>query len=175
LKITDKLFFNTLMKYYNTITSANKKIKWTLQVVFTKCDLVERMELVRRIQLTRQILDEMLPRFANSLQTLAVSSKEGKGILELQKELISLIPTDMPNNHYHWYAKSYNTNSELDSNSNSNSNTKSNSNTNSNIDGHSRRNKQLSPKPLSSSSSSGNYDKYRPSSSLKRKRNKTEN
>jgi GTP-binding protein len=140
LKVTDKLFFQTLMKFHNSNNNDNKKndkIKWTLQVVFTKCDLVERMELVRRIQLTRETLDDILPRFSNSLHTLAVSSKENKGIIEIQKELISLIPSVMPVNHHHWYARTTNNNDNDINKDNTNKiNNKGNSTTSNGINKH---------------------------------------
>ena len=178
LKITDKLFFKTLMDFHNNDSNKdrnnkkNDKIKWTLQLVFTKCDLVERMELVRRIQITRETLDEMLPRFTSTLHTLAVSSKENKGILELQKELVSLIPSVMPENHHHWYARTSN-NNEIENKDNS-TNSKNNNNDN---DNNNKRNddKTNARKRVSTSFVSRNNEKYKSSSLSKQSTSSTRN
>lgn len=63
-----------------------------LQIVLTKCDLVERLELVRRVQLLREELHDILPKAAGRLPVVMVSSLEDKGIRELQRELAGLCP-----------------------------------------------------------------------------------
>lgn len=67
-------------------------IHWKLQIVVTKCDLVDRLELARRIQIISDTASEMLPGFGTPLPIIAVSGKFGNGIVELKKELGSLVP-----------------------------------------------------------------------------------
>ena len=60
LKLADKLFFEELLKYYyenhsekiNKISIAGEYLfPWKIQIVLTKCDLVDRIELSRRIMM----------------------------------------------------------------------------------------------------------------------------
>mmetsp|Transcript_56462 Transcript_56462/g.113096 ORF Transcript_56462/g.113096 Transcript_56462/m.113096 type:complete len:497 (+) Transcript_56462:84-1574(+) len=66
-----------------------------LQVVLTKCDLVKRKDLVRRVGLLREDLRDLFP-FGQShydwgrLPVVMLSSLEDKGVRELQRELASL-------------------------------------------------------------------------------------
>lgn len=90
--------------YESSTTSANKrappkkeKYHHTLppiQVVLTKCDVVPQAELARRVLLVRQQLSDCLRRQPSALPEMFVSAQtEGRaGVLELQKELASLIP-----------------------------------------------------------------------------------
>lgn len=71
-------------------------LSWKLQIVLTKCDLVERSMLARRIQ---QIRTEVIQHFpylgkggSTSLPLMMISGLHGNGIIELQKELAALIP-----------------------------------------------------------------------------------
>jgi hypothetical protein len=73
-----------------------KSIFWKLQVVLTKCDLVERSDLARRIRKTQDEINEALPGFGNMLPIMTVSSVENKGIVELQRELASLVTSKAP-------------------------------------------------------------------------------
>jgi GTP-binding protein EngB required for normal cell division len=62
-----------------------------LQVVLTKCDLVERRDLVRRISFLKEELREILPPAAGRLPLIMLSAKQGRGIVELQQDLASLV------------------------------------------------------------------------------------
>ena len=69
------------------------KMPWKLQVILTKCDLVERVDLARRVQLMK---DEISEKFSflktANMPILMVSAQENKGIVELHKDLASLVP-----------------------------------------------------------------------------------
>lgn len=74
----------------------NTKIKhilhWKLQIVLTKCDLIERTELCRRIQvITKSILTTIPSIFHNDLPIVVLSGYEKKGLLDLQNELSLLV------------------------------------------------------------------------------------
>lgn len=97
LKEADKEFLNALderMKQYRREEDTfPKKLSWHLQVVLTKCDLVERLELSRRIVLLKNLLQELVPpRLLSELPIIPVSGLERKGIDTLQKELSRLVP-----------------------------------------------------------------------------------
>ena len=64
---------------------------WKLQIVLTKCDLVERADIARRVKLIRDDLSEYFPGLASNLPIMLVSGRECKGIIELQKDLASLV------------------------------------------------------------------------------------
>ena len=84
-----------------------------LQVILTKCDLVTRDDLARRVVMIKQQLSDVLQRETSALPVLLVSARAGVGynnitrlrgatqqqqyrarggILELQKELAALVP-----------------------------------------------------------------------------------
>lgn len=75
-----------------------------IQIVLTKCDLVKQKDLARRAVLVRQQLSDFLIREPSSLPVMLVSAlpglgfnnvRNGKplgGVLELQRELASLVP-----------------------------------------------------------------------------------
>jgi len=75
-----------------------------IQIVLTKCDLVSRNDLARRVVLVKSELSDLLRREPSSLPIMMVSAKAGigyncikggrarGGILELQKELASIVP-----------------------------------------------------------------------------------
>jgi GTP-binding protein EngB required for normal cell division len=67
---------------------------WKLQIVMTKCDLVDRMELCRRVTETEASVHEKLPPMFRSmlLPTLALSSKQCRGVEQLQRDLAGLVP-----------------------------------------------------------------------------------
>jgi GTP-binding protein EngB required for normal cell division len=65
-----------------------------LQIVLTKCDLVDRLDLVRRVEALREELNEILPPAAGRLPVVMVSALEDKGICELQRELAALCPQE---------------------------------------------------------------------------------
>eukprot|EP00752_Nemacystus_decipiens_P003097 g2868.t1 len=62
-----------------------------IQILLTKCDLVKRIDLARRVAFVRQQLEEVSRRQTN-LSTMTVSALKGAGVVELQKELASLDP-----------------------------------------------------------------------------------
>lgn len=77
-----------------------------IQIVLTKCDLVKQVDLARRVVVVRQQLSDALAREPSSLPVMLVSARAGLGfnnirgaeqlpmggVLELQKELASLVP-----------------------------------------------------------------------------------
>lgn len=80
-----------------------------IQIVLTKCDLVGRDDLARRVVHVRQELSDTLRRETSALPVLLVSARPGVGfnnvrkrgggqgrarggVLELQKELAALVP-----------------------------------------------------------------------------------
>ena len=68
-----------------------EKPSWKLQIVLTKCDLVERADIARRVQIIRDELSEFFPRLGSNLPMMLVSGHECKGIVELQKDLAALV------------------------------------------------------------------------------------
>lgn len=69
-----------------------------IQIVLTKCDLVNQMDLCRRCSQVREQLSDSLFREPSQLPVLFVSARAGLlgGILELQKELAALVPRQSP-------------------------------------------------------------------------------
>jgi len=77
-----------------------------IQIVLTKCDLVSQSDLARRVVQVRQQLSDCLRREPSQLPVMLVSALTGKssnhvinnkacgGILELQKNLASLVPKE---------------------------------------------------------------------------------
>jgi hypothetical protein len=74
-----------------------QSLSWKLQIVLTKCDLVERSVLARRVQDIREDVVRSFPYLGKggqtSLPVMMISGLYGNGIVELQKELASLIPS----------------------------------------------------------------------------------
>lgn len=71
----------------------SRHLGWKLQIVLTKCDLVERTELCRRIASISDVVQERVPALYHSmLPTLALSAKQLRGIEEIQRELAALVP-----------------------------------------------------------------------------------
>ena len=82
-----------------------------IQIVLTKCDLVKQVDLARRVVVVRQQLSDALAREPSSLPVMLVSALAGigfnnirgveqqpmGGVLELQKELSSLVPVSKIN------------------------------------------------------------------------------
>lgn len=60
-----------------------------LQIVLTKCDLVCREDLAKRVVLLRSELSSLIPR-ETKLPTLMLSASKGQGLTELRKELAAL-------------------------------------------------------------------------------------
>ncbi|KAL9180987.1 hypothetical protein ACHAXT_009792 [Thalassiosira profunda] len=75
-----------------------------IQLVLTKCDLVKQPDLARRVVVVREQLSDFLIREPSSLPVMLVSARAGLGfnnvrgetplggVLELQRELASLVP-----------------------------------------------------------------------------------
>eukprot|EP00980_Cylindrotheca_fusiformis_P004194 scaffold912_cov119-Cylindrotheca_fusiformis.AAC.10 len=78
----------------NNIKKKRKRELPPIQLVLTKCDLVRQVDLARRVVQVRQQLSSSLLRQPSALPVMMVSAQmEGQaGILELQKELASLVP-----------------------------------------------------------------------------------
>lgn len=76
-----------------------RALSWKLQVVLTKCDLVERSELARRVHLVREQLDHRFTTLrVSSMPVLMLSALEGRGVLELHRDLASLVPPSASGN-----------------------------------------------------------------------------
>eukprot|EP00526_Cylindrotheca_closterium_P000468 CAMPEP_0113632012 /NCGR_PEP_ID=MMETSP0017_2-20120614/16637_1 /TAXON_ID=2856 /ORGANISM="Cylindrotheca closterium" /LENGTH=548 /DNA_ID=CAMNT_0000542547 /DNA_START=84 /DNA_END=1727 /DNA_ORIENTATION=- /assembly_acc=CAM_ASM_000147 len=77
-----------------TAKKQQKRELTPIQIVLTKCDLVSQADLARRVTQVRQQLSDSLIRQPSALPVMLVSAQmEGqRGVLELQKELASLVP-----------------------------------------------------------------------------------
>lgn len=62
-----------------------------LQIVLTKCDLVDATDLARRVKQVQDDLDDVLRRQTSRLPVLLTSATRHNGILAVQKELASLV------------------------------------------------------------------------------------
>lgn len=91
LKQTDVEFLHKLYESYRGVKSASQnKLRWKLQIVLTKCDLVERLTLCKLMTILKQDIVERFPsRFIHDLPILPISVKDEKGMSSL---LLSLIP-----------------------------------------------------------------------------------
>lgn len=71
-----------------------KRLSWKLQVVFTKCDLVERRELCRLMSLVQGDLRTLVPAwlYSDALPAMAVSGLERQGVESLQNDIAALVP-----------------------------------------------------------------------------------
>lgn len=71
----------------------SQHLGWKLQIVLTKCDLVDRSELCRRITDVSNTLSDRLPALYHSmLPTLALSAMQLRGVQEMQRDLAALVP-----------------------------------------------------------------------------------
>jgi len=79
-----------------TTTNRRRLLLPPIQLVLTKCDLVTQKDLARRAVQARQQLSECLRREPSQLPVMLVSARGAGvglgGILELQKDLASLVP-----------------------------------------------------------------------------------
>lgn len=91
IKIGDMDFFKQLAEDRAALVEEARRVTWKLQIVMTKCDLVERTELARRLQVVSRGMSDLLPGFSSSLPIVVVSGKERRGVLDLQKELSALV------------------------------------------------------------------------------------
>ena len=100
-KVTDKQFLEMLSQKLENVkqqagdqTNAGR-FHWKLQVVLTKCDLVERSTLARRLNIMRQDMQNIVPtRLRSELPVMPVSGLEKKGVLTLMRELAALVPAE---------------------------------------------------------------------------------
>jgi len=75
-------------------------VHWKLQIILTKCDLLERSELARRLELIKGEVEEIVPpRLRSELPVLPVSGLESKGTLALMKSLAALVPRNHEEQH----------------------------------------------------------------------------
>jgi hypothetical protein len=89
IKIGDTNFFASL----NELVKGKSRPDWRLQVVLTKCDMVSRDDLARRAQEVQDSLRDKLASIAlSNLPIIMVSGLERKGIIDLHRELASLVP-----------------------------------------------------------------------------------
>ena len=100
--MSDIKFFGDLSLKMKEEASENKERFWKLQIILTKCDLVERAKLARRLAAMRDQLSDSsstLPSILRDsfLNIMPVSCRNFGGILELQSELASLVPVQKPN------------------------------------------------------------------------------
>lgn len=103
-KAGDRDFFQRLVDFRDALPrepatpnapTRRPKFRWQLQVVLTKCDLVERMELARRVRVVREEVSAALPGVNAALQVVPISGKEGKGLDQLRRELGSIVKREV--------------------------------------------------------------------------------
>eukprot|EP01032_Pedospumella_encystans_P023849 gene23849-26987_t len=71
----------------------SRYLGWKLQIVLTKCDLVDRPELCRRItDVSRTVSDKLPALYHSMLPVLALSAQEKKGVAEMQRDIAALVP-----------------------------------------------------------------------------------
>eukprot|EP00981_Chlorochromonas_danica_P001361 scaffold289_cov169-Ochromonas_danica.AAC.22 len=70
-----------------------KKLSWKLQIIFTKCDMIERRLLCKKMMLLEEEMRKLLPAwlFDGGMPVIGVSGLERQGILALQRELAALV------------------------------------------------------------------------------------
>lgn len=83
----------TISMAAKTTKLLSQHLGWKLQIVLTKCDLVDRPELCRRIIDVSRTVSEKLPALYHSmLPTLALSAMQLRGVQEMQRDLAALVP-----------------------------------------------------------------------------------
>jgi GTP-binding protein len=82
-KQTDRLFLQDLQRRDYQLPP--------LQIVLTKCDLVEATDLARRVVQVQNDLNDCLRRQTGRLSVLLTSATRRNGILAVQKELAALV------------------------------------------------------------------------------------
>eukprot|EP00977_Amphora_coffeiformis_P013553 scaffold3586_cov164-Amphora_coffeaeformis.AAC.4 len=82
MKQTDRAFWEDLQKRSHQLPA--------LQIVLTKCDLVEATDLARRVTQVQQDVDDLLRRQPSRLPVLLTSATKRNGILAVQKDLAGL-------------------------------------------------------------------------------------
>lgn len=93
LKQTDATFLHQLYEEYLAMKpKSSHKLRWKLQIVLTKCDLVERITLCKLMTiLKKDILDRFPSRFIHDLPIIPISVKEEKGIGNLLSSLYPIV------------------------------------------------------------------------------------
>lgn len=96
MKNADIDFLTSLESSLHTTTTQQRKPQLPpLQIVLTKCDLVPQADLARRVVQVERQLSDCLRRQPSNLPVLLASVKqEQRGVLELQKELSALVPSE---------------------------------------------------------------------------------
>eukprot|EP00601_Ochromonadales_sp_CCMP2298_P026326 CAMPEP_0173278520 /NCGR_PEP_ID=MMETSP1143-20121109/4661_1 /TAXON_ID=483371 /ORGANISM="non described non described, Strain CCMP2298" /LENGTH=528 /DNA_ID=CAMNT_0014215691 /DNA_START=67 /DNA_END=1651 /DNA_ORIENTATION=- len=75
------------------IKQLSQQLGWKLQIVLTKCDLVDRNELCRRIdQVTLEVSEKLPALYHSMLPVVALSAMKRRGLITLQKELAAMVP-----------------------------------------------------------------------------------
>lgn len=93
-KKTDIDYMTQLM---DQVKQRGQRPSWKMQVVLTKCDLVSRHDVARRVIAVQEQMREQLPGVAlSNLPIVMVSGHERRGIVQLQRELASLVPPPRP-------------------------------------------------------------------------------
>eukprot|EP01033_Poteriospumella_lacustris_P002802 gene2801-2036_t len=73
--------------------AALKKLSWKVQIVLTKCDLVERVALCRQMMLLKEDYAELVPpKLQSDLPIVPLSGRDSSGVTALQQELSALVP-----------------------------------------------------------------------------------
>lgn len=98
MKQTDRAFLQDLQNYQSHDSRADdgdrrrrRQPLPPLQIVLTKCDLVDATDLARHVGLVQDELDDILRRQTSRLPVLLTSATRQHGILAVQKELASLV------------------------------------------------------------------------------------
>mmetsp|Transcript_34555 Transcript_34555/g.83600 ORF Transcript_34555/g.83600 Transcript_34555/m.83600 type:complete len:539 (+) Transcript_34555:183-1799(+) len=103
-KKTDFDFLGDLQDGMMAKSGSKKRELPPIQIILTKCDLVKQADLARRVVIVREQLSDFLIREPSSLPVMLVSARAGLGfnnirkdtpmggVLELQRELASLVP-----------------------------------------------------------------------------------
>ncbi|KAL3822293.1 hypothetical protein ACHAXA_005926 [Cyclostephanos tholiformis] len=103
-KKTDFDFLGDLQDGLMAKNNGKKRELPPIQIVLTKCDLVQQTDLARRVVIVKKQLSDFLIREPSSLPVMLVSARAGigfnnvrrdtpmGGVLELQRELAALVP-----------------------------------------------------------------------------------
>ncbi len=82
LKQTDADLLHQLHEEYRkTKPDGHSKLHWKIQIVLTKCDLVERMKLCKLMSILKEDILERFPsRFIHDVPIVPISVKDEKGV-----------------------------------------------------------------------------------------------
>ncbi len=92
LKQTDAVFLHQLHEEYRKAKpDGQSKLHWKIQIVLTKCDLVERMKLCKLMSILKEDILERFPsRFIHDVPIVPISVKDEKGVGSLLSSLYPL-------------------------------------------------------------------------------------